>query len=195
MMVSVSVTGGTAAIERDNRTLVLRSSAATREHDADTHWKAEHVMGDLPTSLSLQDLIDLNGGRIPSGLSVATAPGPFEASWTDETTLDVFTRDGGLVNAERDGTLVLRYSGGGLTTPRVMTVDGWTLEPTYVEGVRAELAEADNARHDRALWSRWVPVALLVTAGALLLGALRRRPRATPEPSVSKDRESTLPLA
>ncbi|UDY22721.1 iron uptake transporter permease EfeU [Nocardioides sp. Kera G14] len=173
--VSIAVTGDTAAIERDNHTYALGSPTATSEHGADTRWSAEHVRGDLPATLTLQGLLDFNGGRIPNGLSVATAKGPFTATWTDSTTLTAFTRDGGLVNAELGGTLLLRYSGGGLTTPRILTVDGWQLSPTYVDAVRASLAETDSARHSRELWKTWVPISLLLTSLGLLVQAARRR--------------------
>ncbi|MFT4264024.1 MAG: ferrous iron transporter, partial [Nocardioides sp.] len=185
--VSLSITGNgeRAALERDNHTLALTDRAATTDHGADTRWTATAVMGDLPTTIDLQDLLDVNGGRIPSGLSVAAAKGPFTAAWTDETELTVLTRDGGLVDAALGGTLLLTYSGGGLTTPRVLTVDGWQLSDAYVDAVRSTLASVDSSAHSRALWKHWVPVALLLLAVGLLVQAARHRSASPTRPPTS----------
>lgn len=201
--VSLSITGDgdqrSAAVERDNHTYALGDPTPTTEQGADTRWTARRVMGELPATVDLQSLLDVNGGRIPSGLSVATAKGPFTASWTDETELTVLTRDGGLVDAELGGTLMLKYSGGGLTTPRILTVDGWRLSPTYVDSARASLAATDSAQHERALWKTWVPVALLLTTLGLLLQAARRRvssggPGSTPAADLKPPASSTHPV-
>ncbi len=174
--VQVSVTGTSAALERANHTYALGNPTPTTDHGADTRWTASKVMGTQPTTLSLQDLIDLNGGRIPSGLGAAA--GPFTASWTDQTQLIVLTRNGGLVDGELGGALVLRYSGGGLTTPRILTVEGWHVAPTYADTARATITDTQSARNARALWKSWVPVALLILAAGLGLQALRRRSQA-----------------
>jgi high-affinity iron transporter len=173
--VSFSVNGDGGAIERDNRTIPLTGSASTDQDGADTRWTAKAVAGDLPDTLDLQQLLDLNGGRIPSGLSVATAPGPFQAAWTDETELTVLSRDGGLVDARLGGTLLLKYSGGGLTTPRILTVDGWNVDPSYVETTSADIATTDADAHEAGLWKLWVPAVLLAVALGLLVQAARLR--------------------
>jgi high-affinity iron transporter len=178
--VRVSVTGDSAALERDNHTYVLGDPTPSTEHGADTRWTATEVMGTLPTSITVQELLDLNGGRIPSGLTIATAKGPFTAEWTDKTELSVLTRNGGLVDGGLGGSLVLKYSGGGLTTPRIMTVEGWQVAPTYVDTVRSSILATESVRHERALWKSWVPVALLILAACLGLQSLRRRRSTSP---------------
>ncbi|MFT4286794.1 iron uptake transporter permease EfeU [Nocardioides sp.] len=177
---SVSVDGTDAAIETADQTFALTSHEATDEAGADTRWTATKAAAllvgqSLPATVDLQTLLDYNGGRIPNGLSVATAPGPYDATWTDDTELTVLTRDGGLVDAQLTGTLLLSYGGGGLTTPRVMTIEGWQLDPSYVQATRSAITAADAEAHDRLLWTRWVPVFLLLLAATLLVRTLRLR--------------------
>jgi high-affinity iron transporter len=189
--------GGSASIERANTTTVLDHSARSTKDGADTSWTTTHVAGDLPATVDLQQLLDFNGGRIPSGLSVATAPGPFHATWTDKTELTVLSRDGGLVDAQQGGTLLLTYSGGGLTTPRVLTVDGWQVDPSYVASTSAAIADADADAREADLWKLWVPTVLVVVALGLLVQARRSRtgrgsapaPGGTPAPHRSPAQE------
>jgi high-affinity iron transporter len=197
----LTVAGSTATLVHDGHTVTLSAPTPTDEDGADTRWTAQQVGGQLPTTLTLQQLLDDNGGRIPSGMSIATAKGPFTASWTDKTSLTVLTRDGGLVDAYQDGSLILSYSGGGLTTPRVLTVDGWQLAPSYVASTSAAIAAADATAHDRLLWKQWVPAFLGLLAVCLLGQALRLRTRArrqsaaasganaAPQPAQPADRE------
>jgi high-affinity iron transporter len=189
--VSIAINGDTATIVRAQQTIVLDHPTPTTDHGADTRWTAQRVGGDLPETVSLEDLVAYNGGRIPSGLPVATAKGPFAARWTDSTSLTVLTRDGGLVDAQQSGSLLLRYSDGGLTTPRVLTVDSWQLTPEYAASVSNELASVDSSDAERSLWKHWVPVALAILTLGLLAQAWRRR---TPAPGGPGD-DLTPPAA
>ncbi|MER7560307.1 iron uptake transporter permease EfeU [Nocardioides sp. NPDC126508] len=154
---------------------------------ADTAWHAKGS-GDLPASLTAKDLLAYTGNRIPVGLNLATAPGPYQARWTDSTRHTVLSRDGGLVDVRTTGRLLLTIEGGGLTSPRTFTVDGSALqvEETYATELSAKIAEADHAAHDRLLWKHWMPVALIVLAG-LLLWQSRRRPGRATEPRAVND--------
>ena len=147
---------------------------AASEH-ADTRWTGTAAPGRLPAKLDVKTLLTFTGNRIPVGLSVSTAPGPYAASWADSTKLTVLTRDGGLVDARTSGRLVLTISGGGLTSPRTFTVDAaaWQVDPGFASATAARIADADAAAHDRTLWKYWVPVGLLVAAVVLLVQARR----------------------
>jgi high-affinity iron transporter len=177
--------GGTATIAVHGHTATLteggKDIALTGAGD---HWTAAHVAGSLPSSLSLTDLLGYTGNRIPVGIDVHTAAGPFQATWTDGTTVSATTYGAGLVDAQASGKLVVTLSGGGLTSPRVLSVDvpTWRVDPAHVAATQAHIAQAQATAHDRLMWSRWVPVALLLTALLLLGQAYRRHSRRAPLP-------------
>ncbi|HEY9353889.1 MAG TPA: iron uptake transporter permease EfeU [Nocardioides sp.] len=166
--------------------------------NADTAWHGEGS-GDLPATLTTQDLLTYTGNRVPVGLNLTTAPGPYEARWTDTTRHTVLSRDEGLVDVRTTGKLLLTIEGGGLTSPRTFTVDGAALqvEETYAKDLSATIAGADHAAHDRLLWKHWVPVALIVLAGLLLWQSRRSpgratEPRAVNDPGREGSQESTV---
>jgi high-affinity iron transporter len=173
----VAVHGQRATLTEGGHTATLTERAATSAEGADTRWTGAGASGRLPGTLDLRTLMTYTGDRIPVGLSVATAPGPYAARWDDSTELTALTRDGGLVDARQQGRLVLTISGGGLTSPRTFTVDAasWQVDPAAASATTARIADAEATAHDRTLWSRWVPVALLLAAGLLLLRAYRLR--------------------
>lgn len=177
---TVSVTGGTARLEVAGKSVALTNAGATSEDGADTAWAGAAPATSRPATLTLQQLVTLNGGRIPSGLDVSAAPGPYDASWHDGTALSVLTRRGGLVDAQETGQVTLTYSGGGLTTPRVLTLDGWQLAPSYVAATQASIEAVDSVAQDRLLWQAWVPVFLGLVAIGLLGQALRRHTQTKP---------------
>ncbi|GAB4013335.1 iron uptake transporter permease EfeU [Nocardioides ultimimeridianus] len=114
---------------------------------------------DLPATVDATTLMTYTGGRMPVGISAQTAPGPYAAAWT----------------ARGEGSYVLTLSGGGLTVPRSLTVDVATPDST-------------DPGNNRPLWRRWVPLALLVSAAALLGQAARRRT------SVTTPKEDHVPI-
>lgn len=176
---SLATSGGATALDVDGKAVPLTNTGATTEGGADTGWKGAAAATARPGTLTLKQLVALDGGRIPSGLTVATAPGPYVARWHDSTAVTALTRNGGLVDAGESGQVTLTYSGGGLTTPRVLTIDGWRLEPSYVASTQASIAATDAVAHDRLLWKAWVPVFLGLVALTLLVQTLRLRSRAT----------------
>jgi high-affinity iron transporter len=172
--------GGTATIAVHGHTATLteggRSIQLTGE---DGHWTGTHAAGSLPATLSLTDLLGYTGHRVPVGIDVRTAIGPFRATWSDRTAVSATTYGDGLVDARAGGRLVLTLSGGGLSSPRAFSVDAatWQVEPAHAAATRADIADAQATAHDRLLWSRWAPVALLLTALLLLGQAYRHHSR------------------
>ena len=96
------------------------------------HWSQQHVAGDLPATLDVTTLMTYTGGRPPVGLDVRAAPGPYRASWTDGSSLRVTTHGHGLAAAAVTGTVLLRLSGGGLTSTRVVSCRHRAVEPRPV---------------------------------------------------------------
>ena len=100
---------------------------------------------DLPGELDATALLTYTGNRLPVGLNLQNAPGPWEASWREHGT-----------------SYLLTISGGGLAVPRSFTVDVPPPAPV-------------DPGNDRPLWRRWIPGFLIVAAVGLLLQAAARR--------------------
>lgn len=129
-----------------------------------------------PTSLSLDQIVALSGGRIPVGLNPAEHPGPFSADWSVEQSTRVWTADGILLDASERSTTIVTLSGSGLQTPRTLRVNdntaaasGWRVSAAYRnEAVRA-LNSVVAARTEQTFWARQLPATLAI--GAFLLVA------------------------
>jgi high-affinity iron transporter len=177
--------GGTARLSWSDGEPRLTQAGRTVELDragqADS-WHAEGVSTSLPQSVDLTKLLTYTGDRIPVGLNVTNAPGPYRVDWVDRSTLTVSTFRGGLLDAEAGGDLLMKLSGGGLTSQRVLTVEapGWSLDPAYTVPLHAAAAEARAIDSDRMLWKRWVPVLLVLLALGLAFDAFRRRTPGAP---------------
>ncbi|MEX0426525.1 iron uptake transporter permease EfeU [Nocardioides sp. DS6] len=193
----VDVSGGHATVTENGHTTVLTRASAADQEGADTRWTAAKVGGDLPARLDVDTLLTYTGQRIPVGLSVATAPGPYDARWVDSTELTVLTRDGGLVDAHTDGRLLLTISGGGLSSPRTFTVDSaaWQVDPAYAASTTSAIASAEATAHDRTLWKHWVPAFGLVAAAVLLLRAYRLRPATVSDHDPARPEASQAPAS
>lgn len=127
-----------------------------------------------PSSLDLDAVIALSGGRLPVGMNARRHPGPFAATWRTHRVLDVWTADGALLDLAGQTATTVTLSGGGLASPRSLAAPAqagaWRLASDAADTLAAAQAE-------RALWAVQVPLALLLAA--LVLGglALRRRLR------------------
>jgi hypothetical protein len=79
---------------------------------------------------------------------------------------------------------VLTLSGGGLSSPRVFSVDPGSGELALTRDHVTQVANAvqDRNRHPRhrEQWKYWFPALLLVAAAALVAEDLRRRRTASP---------------
>ena len=192
----LSWSDGDARLAQGGRTIRLERTEHSNPGHADS-WHANGVSSALPRSIDLTTLLTYTGNRIPVGLNVTNAPGPYQVRWLDRSTVTVSTFRGGLVDAEAGGDLLMKVSGGGLTSQRVLTVEapGWTLDPAYTEQVHAAVAEARAVDSDRVLWKRWVPVALVVLALVLASDAYRRRTPGAPKTSPSPARGSAAQVS
>jgi high-affinity iron transporter len=169
--------GGEASIAIHGDTAVLAADGKSTELKGDGTTWASTGSAQHPSTLDVATLLTYTGNRVPVGLDVHTAPGPYRAAWVDHTKVTATTDEGRLVDARTTGSLVLTLSGGGLTSPRVMTLDpaSWQVDPAYAAKAGAAVAAANATTHDRLVWSRWVPIALLIAAVVLLAQALRHR--------------------
>jgi high-affinity iron transporter len=131
------------------------------------------------STLTLDEVVALNRGRIPIGLNPQQHPGPYQAAWTTRRTFTVWTVDGYLLDAAGYGTRLVALSGSGLQTPRTLRVDdaqspaAWMASPAYVAHAAAALGALDAARTERAFWAVKLPIVLLLAAILLAVYSCR----------------------
>lgn len=135
---------------------------------------------DAPANLTLQDVVDLAGGRIPVGIDRQRNPGPFNADWSTRREISAWTADDVLLDASQATTAVVTLSGGGLGSPRTLTVRdeaggaaGWAVTDAYREQATDALHRLSGARAERQLWAVQLPIVLGVIALLLVLSAAR----------------------
>ncbi|MBB5753057.1 iron uptake transporter permease EfeU [Prosthecomicrobium pneumaticum] len=141
---------------------------------------------DHPALLTLDAVAALAGGRLPVGFNPSRNPGPFAARWTEQRRLTVETEGDLLLDAHETGRTVVTLSGGGLQTPRAVTLAAgaddaaaaWHVDPAYRDAARAALAGKAAAAAERTLWSVELPAALFLAALPLAVAGGRRRARA-----------------
>jgi high-affinity iron transporter len=161
-------------------------------------WRFSHeaTPSGAPATLTLDQVLTLAGGRLPIGFNAARNPGPFAATWSVTRSTQVWTADGLLLDAATHGTALVTLSGGGLRTPRTLTIEDpsvipvqtWHVLPAYRDQAIAALNTLAAARAERQFWAAQLPVVLLVVAIFLAtLGGrtLIRRRRDAKAPALS----------
>lgn len=159
----------------------LTSSSTTAHAGADTEWTATTTSrpADRPSSVTLDDLVALSGGRVPVGIDATTAPGPYTARWTTTSRVTAYSLGDGLVDASNAARTVLTISGGGLTGPRAFAVTdanaSWSVEPGHVAAVTASIAAAQASAREALLWKFWLPLVFAIAAAWLAVAGMRSR--------------------
>ncbi|MFT3871204.1 MAG: FTR1 family protein [Nocardioides sp.] len=179
--VHVSARDGTLTLGEgsDQRTLAVADPQPSPVTGADTRWTVADEIKDRPDTLTLDELLTYTGNRVPVGLDVNRAGGPYSASWHSQGSAVIDTFEGGLVAGGSDTRLLLTLTGGGLTSPRVITVsdsaDSWQVSTTHTRSAQERIATAQATARERVLWKHWFPGFLLLVAAALTVAGLRRR--------------------
>ncbi len=189
---------------KDQSSLPLPMADARAEHHDGVDvsaWSIDKTYrpSDAAASLTLDQVVDLAGGRIPVGFSPARDPGPFAADWSARSSTNIWVAKGVLIDAVARTKTVVTLSGGGLQTPRTLTVSdqdgpasGWRVSIDYRNQAMAGLREAAATGASRLFWAIQLPALLfliallLATSGARMMIRLRR-PRPDPA-SVSTTR-------
>lgn len=195
----LTVTGDAAARYRFSASEASPSSTAA----AATHWRTEvsERPSGRPASLSLDDLVQLAGGRLPVGFDAARDPGPFTATWTRSAVITAETQGDGLLDARSQARTVLTVSGGGLVTQRSIAVPdpgAWSVSERYVSATADSIQAATARRAEVDLWRVLLPSAFLIGAAALALSALRgirRAKRAVAPPAGSGPASVPVPAS
>ncbi len=132
--------------------------------------------GGAPT-VTLAELANLTGGRLPVGVSAARTPGPFQAQWSASTVYTVRAQGNSVVSAQAVSNRTAVLSGGGLGTPKTVSVGGlstdWSTAAADDQSVAARIAAGTQARAERQLWKVWVPLVLAAFALACVIVAVR----------------------
>jgi len=186
--------GGTAVFSSHGASAVLKvtGTAAARyrfdasspsAHDgADRSWTTTATThpAHRPTTLTLDDLVDLSGGRIPVGVDPTHAPGPYTATWTTTSRVVAYSHgDDGLVDASSRVRTVVSISGGGLTAPRAFAIDhpgaAWSVRDAHVAAVSSSIAQAKTSSSEAMLWKLWLPIVFAIAALVLGIRGLNSR--------------------
>ncbi|HEY4268170.1 MAG TPA: iron uptake transporter permease EfeU, partial [Galbitalea sp.] len=118
----------------------VRSATHATSHDgvAAREWQGRSTapVAGKPSTISLDDLLTIAGGRLPIGVNATANPGPFDAAWTTTSTTTTWlaAREPAaselaslsLLDASNQSATLLTLSGGGLPSPRVISVDSAT---------------------------------------------------------------------
>jgi high-affinity iron transporter len=135
-----------------------------------------------PTTLTLERLIALNGGRIPIGVNTSQNPGPFDAAWITKSTTSIWVARGGILDAQRSATTIVTLTGGGLAAARTISPDSaqsgsWHLPTATRAAIVARLATTDASESELLLWKLWIPIVLVLASLVLTAYVFRSRPR------------------
>jgi len=121
-------------------------------------------------TVTLEQLSDLTGGRLPVGVSLARTPGPFQARWAATTVYTVFTQEDSVVSAQAASNRTAILSGGGLTAPKTVSIGGfptdWSTASAEDHSTAAQLASGARERAERQPWKIWLPLVLAAFAVA-----------------------------
>ncbi len=137
-----------------------------------------------PAVLTLDELVNLNGGRLPIGVNAAQNPGPFAANWSTTSVTAVWIVGGGILDARQTSTTVATLTGGGLASSRTISpdaaqTDAWAMPATDRAGRVAAITAAADAASELLLWKLWIPIVLTLSAlvlGAVVLRSTHRHP-------------------
>jgi high-affinity iron transporter len=150
------------------------SSTAKDGVDAVEHAFPAATSSDTRT-VSLDQLVVLNGGSLPIGMSLQQSPGPFAVTTVTTATTTVWSVGDGILDAASTSSTILKISGGGLTSPRTVSLDAgsWTAVPSAVAAVTGRVLATQTENGERLLWKLYLPIALLIGAAALTLWTWR----------------------
>jgi high-affinity iron transporter len=143
-------------------------------------WQAtvtpEAAAAEGAPTVTLEQLLDMTGGRLPVGVSAARTPGPFQARWTTTTVYTVLAQGDLVVNAQAASNRTAVLTGGGLTAAKTVSVGGlptdWSTASAEDRAAAAQIAASDRNRAEGQLWKVWLPLVLAGFALACGLGAI-----------------------
>jgi high-affinity iron transporter len=189
-----------------------RAATKTTVHDGAParQWTSHETLppADSLAVVSLTQLVNLNGGRLPIGIDPIQNPGPFAAGWTKTATTSVWMIGDTLLDAQRSTRTILTLTGGGLVSTRTLTLaaspatnppQSWRVASSYPAAVITGTAAVAATRSELMLWKLWLPLALTITAlvlcGFALRGRLGRKAGAAPATAANERRSQAKPAS
>lgn len=190
MIGSATLSGHTLRTQIDSTaTTVALSVSGVSDHQgvAATLLSGGQTQQSSTRTVSLTELAQLNGGRLPVGVVAERNPGPFTLRESRTGAVTVYAAHDHLLDAVDNRQAVATVSGGGLSTARTISLPGstWTVAPTYVASTTSALGDYTSAQAERRFWRWVVPGVLLLAATALLAAAWRSRRAEAVVPSQS----------
>jgi high-affinity iron transporter len=153
----------------------------------------------LPTSLTIDQLAALGGGRVPIGVSASQDPGPFTAKWMTTSVTSVWMYRGGILDANRTTVTTATLTGGGLASsitlsPASAQAGAWRVPADDRAAIAAGISRAVASSTELLLWKLWIPLAFtlaaLVLVAVVLCSRIPQTPAANPRPSNEKATET-----
>lgn len=153
-------------------------------------------------SMSLFDVIQLNGNRTPVGLDRTVAPGPYSAKIRESTTEHALISHYQLLAYTSAPKWIVTLSGGGLPSAKTFTA-----QPSYsaTTDTKVTVTIADSMLHHKQqtdellLWKFWLPLGYLLVAlvicGFAIAGRSRRQHQqqlSAPQPTSRLPNHRTL---
>ncbi len=122
-----------------------------------------------PETITLNELIDLNGGRLPIGVDANRNPGPFTMTHSTAHSTTVTVYHGALLDVSDSSKSIIEISDGGLEYPRTMNASrgggaGWTIASEDQTAQIAAINDLDLQETEYKLWARHLPAVLAIVA-------------------------------
>jgi len=159
--------------------------AATLQQASQQEWQTQfrYALADAPKQMTLDHVMQAYGNRLPVGLKPSQNPGPFDAKWTVNCTVDVVTRYGVLSQVHSKPQVLITLSGSGLMTPRTIASRtaaadsqcGWQTSETWRQNAEQQVHALLAAEDNRQFWQYIIPGLLLILSFSCLFSALRGR--------------------
>ncbi|ULP40430.1 FTR1 family protein [Mycobacterium lentiflavum] len=163
-------------------------------------WQASEPAGaDGAPAVTLDQLRNMAGGRLPVGLAAGRTPGPFVGQWATTTVYTVLAQGDSVISAQATSNRTAILTGGGLTGAKTVSLGGlptdWSTTAAEDQSTAGQIAAGTQKHAERQLWLVWLPLVLACFALACALGAIismRSDARAEQERKTS-DSESHRP--
>lgn len=178
--VTISLRGTDLTVGSNTVALAAAGQQTVDGVDVDV-WQARKPAdpGLAAASVTLRQLADLTGGRLPIGLNVARTPGPFAVTWAADTVYTVHANGANVVSADAVSSRTAVLTGGGLSGPKTVSVGGlasdWATPQADDNAVANAIAQSAHDRSEATLWTRWLPTSFAIAAALLLLTVARGR--------------------
>ncbi|WP_416413675.1 iron uptake transporter permease EfeU [Pantoea sp. App145] len=147
-------------------------------------WQADYSYepADASSPLTLDQVMEAYGNRIPVGLSPAQHPGPYQAKWTVNCSVDATMLRGVVVTAESHSSTYITLSGSGLQSPRTISARArnaeagcdWQISPAFSQDIEQRLRDAVAAQDVYHFWAVILPSLFAILAFTCFFSASRQ---------------------